>query len=475
MAPVGVIDPTLVPEGLFDYIDIGCVDSGAAKVTAARKVRGADAPSRARTAVRAGDILFSTVRPYLRAIAQVPSLANPVASTGFCVLRAAPGIDRRFLLHWVRSPAFIEQLLPLQRGSSYPAVRDADVLGLPIPVAPTVEQVRIGEALDSLLASLAEAETEFLAAKRKLALCHQSLLKSAVGGELTAERGCGHSGLPEAGPLLEALARERGARGLSGAPVPPRTEGRWTLPKSWAWVSLDQLLVDLRSGTAETASRVPSGFPVLRSSAVRAGTIAVDEINYLRPEQSRRSENFLCADDLLITRLSCSVEYVGRCAVVRSLPEVPTQYPDRIFRGRPLRAALPLLPWVVYCFQAPQLRRQLESAAKSTAGHQRISMTDLRGLPIPLPPREEIDRILVRLDITGDAARQTGEAVETQLRLITAQRQNILRAAFSGQLVPQDPSDEPAGVVLDRIRAERTRRVSSPPGRRAVRRREPAC
>src|SRR3546814_18951793 len=111
------------------YIDIGAVSQTEKAITEAQTVEAADAPSRARQKVRAGDILVSTVRPNLNAVAVVPDdLDGATASTGFTVLRPdARNLTRNFLFQWVRSPAFITQLMKLATGTSSPAVKGQDV------------------------------------------------------------------------------------------------------------------------------------------------------------------------------------------------------------------------------------------------------------------------------------------------------------------------------------------------------------
>src|SRR5207249_8155990 len=104
---------------------------------------GADAPSRARQLVQAHDILFSTVRTYLRNIALVPEgYDGQIASTGFAVLRADE-IQYKYLFYYCLTERFLTPLNELRRGTSYPAVRDGDVREQPIPLAPLPEQHRI--------------------------------------------------------------------------------------------------------------------------------------------------------------------------------------------------------------------------------------------------------------------------------------------------------------------------------------------
>jgi type I restriction enzyme S subunit len=186
-------------------------------------------------------------------------------------------------------------------------------------------------------------------------------------------------------------------------------------------------------------------------------------LNYLDSHQIRE-DNFLEEGDLLITRLSGSVEYVGCCAIAGKIPEEGMQYPDRIFCGKLALRDKEFAYYLMHCLFSPQARILIEAAAKSTAGHKRISLSDLFPFPIPLPPESELKVICNQIADSLDQVRETGKAVEISLKQSAAQRKNILKAAFSGQLVPQDPDDEPAEGLLERIRAERA--ATAPAARR---------
>lgn len=84
----------------------------------------------------------------------------------------------------------------------------------------------------------------------------------------------------------------------------------------------------------------------------------------------------------------------------------------------------------------------------------------LRMFPVPLGPADEQRELLAQLELQIEQIIQQEQAIELGIKQSTAQRQNILRAAFAGQLVPQDPNDEPASVLLERIRAERAGQVA---------------
>ena len=103
-------------------------------------------------------------------------------------------------------------------------------------------------------------------------------------------------------------------------------------------------------------------------------------------------------------------------------------------------------------------------------GQANVNGSKLSALAVPIPPFEEQQEIVSALHAQNSEIVEQLKIIDISLKQSTAQRQNILRAAFSGQLVPQDPNDEPASVLLDRIRAERAiqeKGVKKPRGRKA--------
>lgn len=135
----------------FDYIDIAAIDRATKTVTSASRITGTAAPSRARQVVHSGDVLVSTVRPNLNAVARVKERYHKaVASTGFCVLRPkARVLSSKYLLHWVKSEGFINDMVARATGASYPAVSDKTVKSALIPLPSMREQERIAEVLDA--------------------------------------------------------------------------------------------------------------------------------------------------------------------------------------------------------------------------------------------------------------------------------------------------------------------------------------
>jgi|CXWL01.1.fsa_nt_gi type I restriction enzyme S subunit len=344
---------------------------------------------------------------------------------------------------------------------------------VPLVVAPPREQGRIADTIDELLSDLDAGVAALERVQIKLKHYRAAVLKAAVEGALTTNWRAKNPATESASDLLTRILAERRRRwedaqlqkfkkGREPAknwkakyeePAPPDVTSLPALPAGWCWVTLNQVLWQLRSGTAATSSRGTTNFPVLRSSAVRHGAIDLGDLNYLEQAQSLRHDNFLATGDLLITRLSGSVQFVGCSAVVKSAEAHTIQYPDRLFCGK--LVALADGSFLTYVFQSARIRRTLEDAAKSTAGHQRISMSDLIPLVLPLPPVAEQEAIIEVVDDQLSVIEHLDADLEAKLVGAQALRQSILRQAFTGQLVPQDPTDESAAALLNRISAER--------------------
>lgn len=188
-------NPSINSEQEFIYLDIASIDNSLQKITQPKTYLGKNAPSRARQLVKAGDILFSTVRTYLKNIAVVSNIYhNQIASTGFCIIRPYKEISQTFIFLITQNDNFLEPLNQLQRGSSYPAVRDSDVFAQNIPLPPLLEQHRIVTKIEELFTQL-DAGVELLKkVKAKLKRYRQAVLKAAVEGNLTAYWRTAHQG-----------------------------------------------------------------------------------------------------------------------------------------------------------------------------------------------------------------------------------------------------------------------------------------
>ena len=280
-----------------------------------------------------------------------------------------------------------------------------------LPLPPRHEQQRLADKLDELLGDLEAAIVDLTAARRKLALYRQSLLKSSVEGSLT-------DGTSACWPMV-SMAALPGLAMANGRSVP----------------------------TAE------SGAKVLRLTCIRQGRVDLSQFKHGAWSEAEAAPFAVREGDLLVVRGNGSLGLVGRAGLVPPCSEA-IAYPDTLIRVR-ADPSVVRPAWLACVWESQSVRTHLEGRARTSAGIYKISQPDIESACIPLPSVDAQDEALAALD----AALMPLASVEAEItaaeRLAFAQRQNILRAAFSGQLVPQDPNDEPASVLLERIHAQR--------------------
>jgi type I restriction enzyme S subunit len=162
-------DPRKKPDEEFQYVDVSGVSNDSFKITSATPTLGSEAPSRARKAIETDDVLFATVRPTLKRVALVPpELDGAVSSTGYCVLRCdRTKADPGFLYAFLITDHFNARMAGLERGASYPAVRDSDVTASWLPLPPLPEQKKIAYILSTVQRAI-EAQERVIQATSEL-------------------------------------------------------------------------------------------------------------------------------------------------------------------------------------------------------------------------------------------------------------------------------------------------------------------
>lgn len=144
-------NPKKQPNEKFVYVDITSIDNKVKSIVAPKEINSSEAPSRARKVIRKGDVLVSTVRPNLNAVAMVPrDLDNQICSTGFCVLRSNNSLDTRYLFEITKSQYFINALVLKATGASYPAVTDKIILEVKIPIPPSSLQQKFANIVEKV-------------------------------------------------------------------------------------------------------------------------------------------------------------------------------------------------------------------------------------------------------------------------------------------------------------------------------------
>jgi type I restriction enzyme S subunit len=493
-----LIDRSGPPPGkTFRYIDISGVDRKNMIVLETKTIAAEKAPSRAKQHVQRGDVLVSMTRPNLNAIAIVPEeLHGQIASTGFHVLRPKK-LDSKFLYYLVQTRSFVESMSRVVQGALYPAVRPKDVLAFQFSLPPLNEQRRIVSKIEELFSQLDEGIASLKAARRQLKVYRQALLKGAFEGKLTEEwRSATSEELESADALLTRIQNERQAsyeaeiekweRAVADwkrgdqkenkprKPSPPKrqtevpnrsVEKLQVLPKLWTWTVLDNFTPYGREasyGVLQPGPHTDNGIPLVRVGDITDGRVSTTHMKRVSPsvtEKYRRTE--LQGGEPLISLVGA----IGRTAIA----------PDSLKGANTARAVgvVPLTGLVNASYMELSFRR-IEKIQEMTALAHEVARTplnleDVRSATVPLAPRKEQDQIVreveERLSILDAMEQSTRVGIEQS----EAIRQSILTKAFAGQLVPQDPNDEPASVLLARIKAEREAEAEEQGSRRRSR------
>lgn len=344
---------------VIDYIDLGAVEK-ACHVPRPQTMRFGDAPSRARRRTRPGDILASTVRPYLRGFTRITENGQPrnlVASTGYAVIRPNELLDGDFVYQHILSQGFLDHLVPRMTGSNYPAVNASDVEDYPVPCPPPEQRRFIGTVLSSVDNAI-EHTRAVIDQTRKL--------KSAMLQDLLT------NGLP----------------GLHKKFANNKKVGRY--PADWRLVPLDDLIDDGRPicyGILMPGRGYPGGVPVVKVKDIRGGQIDESDILLTSPEldeEYRRSR--LRTGDLLMTIRGST----GRVAIVPATLDRAniTQDTARLSVSNDVTR-----DYLYYALQGHALQQlvQHHTIGQAVKG---INIEEVRKLSIPLPGDDERTQIV---------------------------------------------------------------------------------
>jgi type I restriction enzyme S subunit len=193
-------------------------------------------------------------------------------------------------------------------------------------------------------------------------------------------------------------------------------------------------------------------FPFLRVANVYANELRLDEVKTIGISESELSRVLLAPGDLLVVEGNGSIEQIGRVALWDGSID-PCLHQNHIIKVRFFLDGLPR--WTLCWLLAPLGRIAIERAASSTSGLHTLSLSKVSRLPVPLAPVAEQLRATEEVDRLTTLALAAERGVTANTQRCARLRQSILKWAFEGRLVDQDPTDEPASRLLERIQAER--------------------
>lgn len=475
-APIiyGILQPGPDTAGGVPYVRPTEIKNDKINLDSLRRTTPEIAEKYRRSTLAEGDILLSIVGT-IGKVATVPDKLDGANITqSSCRIRVDQGVAiNDFAASFLRSPQARDQYDNKRLGSAVPRLNLADVRRISIPIAPINEQRRIVAKLASLRARSERAHHELDLIPNLIEHYKQAILAKAFSGELTKDWREKHPESGDAQTVLNQIVQTRqslidGGCPKRRGPISNVEGGRvpvelGELPACWQTSSLDQITNPSRLiqyGILKPGDDVPDGVPYVKVMNIQAGYVQLGKIRRTTPEihhQYRRST--IQAGDIVLSIRGT----VGRLAFV----------PDELDGGNITQDSvrIDVLPPVnskyVYWYLHSPFAQQYFARNQKGVAVRGINVGDVRPMEIPIASKAEQDHIV---SLVEKAIAWLEKIVTEHARaehLLPKLDRAILAKAFRGELVPQDPSDEPASVLLERIKAEQASAEKPKRGRRA--------
>jgi type I restriction enzyme S subunit len=369
--------------------------------------------------VREGDVLMSMANSYelVGKVARAILVPQPAAFGAFlAAVRPTEAIDGGYLYHFLRSS---EVQSKLRVGSSQTTnianISVGRLSELPVPLAPWNEQRRIADKLDTVLTRVDAVNTRLARVAPILKRFRQSVLASATSGRLT-------------GDWRSAQGLKQGAKTtLQAICMPDRV---------------------ITYGVVKLGDETPGGTPCLRTSNVRWLRFELDGMKLIDPNLSAEyGRTVLRGGEVLVNvrgtlgGVAVATDDMAGWNVSREVAVVPVD--------RALASSVYVSLWIA----SDECQRWLTGVTKGVA-YTGINIEDLRTLPIKLPLKEEQAEIVRRVETLFAFADRLEASLQTAQTATERLTPALLAKAFRGELVPQDPNDEPASELLRRLQQE---------------------
>lgn len=423
---------------------------------------------KAYTNFKDGDVILAKVTPCFEngKAAVVEDLPNGIGagSSEFYVLRPShEEVSARYLLGLIKSREFMREGAANMTGAvGLRRVPRKFVEGFVVPVPPVAEQARIAQKLDELLAQVDALKNRIDVIPALLKRFRQSVLVAAVSGNLT-EKWRINSQCFDLDAELESILSDRLLFVKSKkAPAGHLRNEEYVIPSNWRWTSLDALSAKIVDGTHHTPTYVGDGVPFVSVKDIRHGLIDFSNTKFISKEEHAEliKRCFPEKGDLLITKSGT----IGRTAIISDDKEFSLFVSVALIKPASKLVNIgfidiALKKWVG---EIDVSNRIVGSAIKN------LHLADMKVLAIPFPPlaeQAEIVRIVGHLFAMADLLEAKVTAANARIVHLT---QSILAKAFRGELVPQDPNDEPASALLERIKAQRASAPKAKRGRKAA-------
>lgn len=417
-----------------------------------------------------GDALYGKLRPYLNKVLIADK--DGVCTTEIIPITAPEGVDSRYLFYSLKRPDFIDYVSSISHGLNMPRLGTQAGKEAKFPLAPLNEQKRIADKLNQLLAAVDSCKTRLDTIPGIIKRFRQSVLAAATSGELTADwRGSnntfGFSWIDNV--IAKKVCLPQGVKRLSKQAFKPvKVEHSASgLPTTWHITTVGELyklnvLIDFADGNhgglyPRKEDFSDNGALFLTASQIGENwELDLDSCPRLNHEKARQlTKGWAQTDDVLLTHNAT----VGRVALLEGLKEKVLLGTSATFYRFNSDYIQPRFARII--FSSPFFQRQLEAEMEQTTRNQ-VPITKQVSLNFICPPVKEQIEIVRRVEALFAVADNLEARYQTSRTQVNQLTPALLAKAFRGELVPQDPDDEPAEKLLERIRAVKSATAVKP-------------
>ena len=396
------------PDLELEYIDIGNVDSSG-KVNERATYKFSGAPSRARRKVADGDVIISTVRTYLQAIAPIQSPEeNLVVSTGFAVARPNRDLlDTNYFKYALREPRFLNEVVARSTGISYPAINSSELADIRIFIHDLQKQHRIATYLDRETARIDALVAE---KERMLVLLEQK---------------------------RAALISRAVTRGLNPKAPSKPSGASWfdRVPSHWSVKRLKWIIESVSSGVSVNATDLPvenEEMGVLKTSAVLGGNFFPEENKAVWETELSRLSCPVTVNSVIMSRMNTPSLVAESGLVIQDYPNL--FLPDRLWKLQFIESVVHS-PFVAMVLSSKGARHALSSRATGTSPSMKnLAIEEMSDLPVPIPPLNEQKAIVTYIRAHHTRAAALESALRDSIALLKERRSALITAAVTGRL-----------------------------------------